>query len=106
MNKEEAAKAFGQLKTREDVASILGIKERSLRYFLFKRRPERLYTKFTIAKRNGKTRQISAPCKEWKAIQRKLADVWRVYILLRCVRTDSFRAKTLWETLPNTRNGR
>ena len=75
MNKEEVAKAFGQLKTREDVASILGIKERSLRYFLFKRRPERLYTKFTIAKRNGKTRQISAPCKEWKAIQRKLADV-------------------------------
>lgn len=75
MNKEEVAKAFGQLTTRADVASLLGIKERSLRYFLFKRRPERLYATFTIEKRNGKSRKISAPCKEWKTIQRKLADV-------------------------------
>ena len=75
MDNEEVKKAFLELKTREDVATILGIRERSLRYFLFKRRPERLYKTFTIKKRNGTERQISAPCREWKTIQRKLADV-------------------------------
>lgn len=75
MDNEEVKKAFLALKTREDVATILGIRERSLRYFLFKRRPERLYKTFTIKKRNGTERQISAPCREWKTIQRKLADV-------------------------------
>ncbi|MBR2405653.1 MAG: trypsin-like peptidase domain-containing protein [Clostridia bacterium] len=75
MNRDEVKKAFLELKTREDVAELLGIKERSLRYFLFKRRPERLYTTFTITKRNGKPREISVPCREWKEIQRKLADV-------------------------------
>ena len=75
MDNEEVKKAFLELKTREDVAAILGIRERSLRYFLFKRRPERLYKTFTITKRNGTERQISAPYREWKTIQRKLADV-------------------------------
>lgn len=75
MDNEEVKKAFLALKTREDVAAILGIRERSLRYFLFKRRPERLYKTFAIKKRNGTERQISAPCREWKTIQRKLADV-------------------------------
>jgi hypothetical protein len=75
MDNEEVKKAFLELKTREDVATILGIRERSLRYFLFKRRPERLYKTFTITKRNGTERQISAPYREWKTIQRKLADV-------------------------------
>ena len=75
MDKDEVKKAFLQLKTREDVSALLGIRDRSLRYFLYKRRPERLYTTFTIEKRNGKLRKISAPRMEWKNVQRKLADV-------------------------------
>ncbi len=64
---------FLQLKTREDVANILGIDERSLRYFLYKVRPENMYTVFTIPKKDGNLRKISAPKKELKNIQKKLA---------------------------------
>ncbi|HPR40328.1 MAG TPA: serine protease, partial [Oscillospiraceae bacterium] len=66
---------FLAMKTREDVAAILGIKEKSLRYFLFKKRPENMYHTFEIPKKNGKSRKISAPCKELKEIQKKLAHV-------------------------------
>lgn len=75
MDNDEIKNAFLNLKSRDDVANILGIKERSLRYFLFKRRPENMYTTFTLSKRNGTKRVISAPQRELKAIQRKLADV-------------------------------
>ena len=43
MDRESIKEAFFQLKTRDDVASILGISERSLRYFLYKIRPENMY---------------------------------------------------------------
>ncbi|WP_312354665.1 reverse transcriptase domain-containing protein, partial [Aminipila sp.] len=66
-------------KTREDIADLLGIKEKSLRYFLFKKRPENMYHTFEIPKRNGEQRKISAPCQELKQIQKKLAN------LLSCV---------------------
>lgn len=75
MKQEEIKKAFPLLKTRADVAAILEIEDRSLRYFLFKRRPENLYTTFSIPKYNGKLRQIAAPQNELKQIQRKLAYV-------------------------------
>jgi S1-C subfamily serine protease len=75
MEREEIKELFPKLKTRHDVAGILEIKETSLRYFLYKRRPENMYCTFSIKKRNGSDRQISAPQKELKAIQRKLAHV-------------------------------
>lgn len=75
MDKETTKTAFLALQSREDVANLLGIKERSLRYFLYKVRPEHMYTSFKIAKANSKDgRQINAPHKKLKAIQRKLAD--------------------------------
>ena len=60
------------MQTRSDVARILEIKESSLRYFLFKRRPENMYRTFRINKHSGSDRCISASQKELKAIQRKL----------------------------------
>ena len=75
MKQEEIKELFPKLQTRHDVARILEIKESSLRYFLFKRRPENMYCTFRIKKRNGSDRVISAPQKELKAIQRKLAYV-------------------------------
>lgn len=75
MERAEIKEQFPKLQTRHDVARILEIKESSLRYFLFKRRPENMYRTFSIKKRNGSDRQISAPQKELKAIQRKLAYV-------------------------------
>lgn len=75
MDRERAKELFFKLETREDVASILGISERSLRYFLYKKRPENMYHTFEIPKKDGSTRNISAPDKELKGIQRKLADI-------------------------------
>ena len=75
MKQEEIKELFPKLQTRTDVANILEIKESSLRYFLFKRRTENMYSTFCIKKRNGSDRVISAPQKELKAIQRKLAYV-------------------------------
>lgn len=75
MDRESIKEAFFQLKTRDDVASILGISERSLRYFLYKIRPENMYHTFKVPKKDGATREIAAPEKRLKKIQRKLADV-------------------------------
>lgn len=74
MDKKELRQKFLELETREDVAALLGIPERSLRYFLYKRRPENMYITFEIPKKDGSKREISAPNKELKTIQRKLAD--------------------------------
>lgn len=63
---------FKQLKTRTDVANILGIDEKSLRYFLYAVKPDNMYIEFTIEKRRGGARSISAPDRRLKNIQRKL----------------------------------
>lgn len=66
---------FYNLATREDVAKILEIDEKSLRYFLYVVKPDNMYTTFKIAKKSGGMREINSPSKELKAIQRKLAHV-------------------------------
>lgn len=72
---EQKKRMFFEMKTREDVANILDIKDRSLRYFLFKRRPENLYHCFDVPKKKGGVRKISAPDKAFKIIQEKLASI-------------------------------
>lgn len=66
---------FCRLKTRNDVANILGIEEKSLRYFLYCIKPEAMYTDFSIEKRSGGTRYISAPNQRLRNIQRKLLKI-------------------------------
>lgn len=81
LNTEESLSLKAQflsLQTRKDVAELLGISERSLRYFLFKVRPENMYKSFAIPKADGTKRSISAPEKRLKTIQRKLADILSV----------------------------
>ena len=75
MEKKEIKQIFHEASTREDVAKLLGISDKSLRYFLYKRRPENMYHTFDIPKKNGSKRIISAPNIELKNIQRKLANV-------------------------------
>lgn len=75
MDKKDIKQRFLELETRKDVAALLGIPERSLRFFLYKRRPENMYFTFEIPKKDGSKREISAPKKELKTIQRKLAAV-------------------------------
>ncbi len=72
---EETKEKFLALKSREDVANLLGIKEKSLRYFLYVIKPDNMYTEFTIKKKGGGQRTICAPNKQLKTIQRKLANV-------------------------------
>ena len=72
---EELIKAFDNAKTRQDIADLLEIKEKSLRYFLFVIKPENMYSSFTIPKKRGGKRQIFAPSKKLRNLQRKLAYV-------------------------------
>ena len=69
----EIKELFSIAKTRTDIADMLEIDEKSLRYFLFVLRPENMYRSFFISKKNGGTRQIFAPSKKLRNIQRKLA---------------------------------
>ena len=64
---------FLELKTREDVAELLGIEDRSLRYFLYAIKPDNMYSEFIIKKKNGEDRYINAPDERLKNIQRKMA---------------------------------
>lgn len=75
MDKEKTKELFYKLETRKDVADILEIPEKSLRYFLYKVRPENMYHNFNIKKKDGSNRSISAPDRRLKSIQRKLANV-------------------------------
>jgi len=75
MKREEVKQAFYKLKTRGDVAKLLGIREVSLRYFLYKKRPENMYHTFSIVKKDGTSREIAAPDRQLKKIQQKLAQV-------------------------------
>ena len=75
MKRDEVKQDFYKLKTRGDVARLLGIREVSLRYFLYKKRPENMYHTFSIAKKDGTCREIAAPDKPLKRIQQKLVQV-------------------------------
>lgn len=70
---EKLRNMFFELSSRSDVASMLEINERSLRYFLYGKKTHNMYINFTIPKKGGGVREISAPSKELKTIQRKLA---------------------------------
>ena len=58
-----------------DVARLLSFKPASLSYILYVKRPANKYKKFDIPKRSGGTRQIHAPVKDLKLLQRRLADL-------------------------------
>lgn len=59
----------------EDLAAILGYKPSGLAYIVYKLPPARKYTKFTIPKSRGNEREIYAPIKPLKMLQRRLANV-------------------------------
>lgn len=57
------------------MAKLLEIDDKSLRYFLYHKKTENMYTSFKIPKKNGEYRIINSPNKELKNIQKKLAYV-------------------------------
>lgn len=70
---DEIKNDFYRLSSREDVARILEIDDKSLRYFLYVKKPENMYNTFEIPKKKGGIREINSPSEELKAIQKKLA---------------------------------
>ena len=61
-------------KTKRRLSKIIGIKLKKITYILFVKK-DNLYTEFQIPKNNGKFRNISAPNKYLKIIQKKLKEV-------------------------------
>lgn len=80
-NTESIVNCFFDMKSRNDIANVLGIKESSLRYFLYAVKPKNMYHTFEIKKKNGELREINAPYKELKTIQIKLLHILeQIYI--------------------------
>jgi len=73
---------LNQLKTKDDLAKLLGFKNaRYINYLLYNIQIANLYNSFTIPKKNGGERIIHAPKKELKFLQKKLANVlWECYL--------------------------
>lgn len=65
---------FQAASSRSDVAALVDIKLKDLTYLLYVMKEEDKYTTFDIAKKSGGKRQICAPIKNVKSLQRKLAD--------------------------------
>ncbi len=72
---EELKKEFYNMISRKDVAKLLDIEDKSLRYFLYSDKNKSMYTTFEIPKKKGNPRRINAPNEELKNIQRKLSYV-------------------------------
>jgi RNA-directed DNA polymerase len=70
---DELRSAFQSLRSRADLASLLGVTEPDLRYYLY--RGGRRYSDFQISKRGGGVRVISAPNYSLKLLQKKLNQV-------------------------------
>jgi len=62
---------FQNVSTIDDVAAIIGISSKQLRFLIYARPEGERYTIFTIAKRRGGIRTIKAPKKELKIIQQR-----------------------------------
>jgi RNA-directed DNA polymerase len=72
---DELLRRFRALKSRRDVAGLLEIPDRTLTYYAYRNRS---YKTFSIPKRRGGTRTISAPANNLKILQQKLNHVFRL----------------------------
>jgi len=64
---------FNDIKSRNDLATFLGIPLKKLTYVLYVKKTEKYYKSFEIPKKNGESRIINAPQSDLKEIQKKLA---------------------------------
>lgn len=74
----EIRDGFLKLQTRDDVAKLLGVTTKQLNFHLYVLPAEKKYKVFSVPKKSGGTRQISAPASPIKVIQRNLKDVLEV----------------------------
>jgi RNA-directed DNA polymerase len=74
---------FNQLKTIEDVCSLLEIDRKTLIYLLYRKNISSNYKIYSIKKRSGGIRQISAPISSLKIIQQKLSYILNLRYVIR-----------------------
>ena len=72
---DELAEKFRNLKLPGDIASLLDIEYKQLKYYLYIRKPAKQYESFYIPKKSGGFRTINAPITPLKIIQKKLNQV-------------------------------
>lgn len=65
--------ALREIKTKPELALLLGINASHLTNVLYRIRPENLYNSFKISKKSGGFRTIHAPSEELKSIQKALS---------------------------------
>ena len=69
---------FNEVHSKNDLATILNIKVKTLTFVLYKKQPSSFYNSFEIPKKNGSPRIIHAPFGALKNIQKKLAQaLWK-----------------------------
>ena len=70
-----AQAGLGSAKTRQELAALLDVSARKLRFLLYRLPPTRQYRTFDIKKRSGGLRQIRAPALPIKRLQEKVAEL-------------------------------
>src|SRR5215470_9044716 len=73
--REATRSQFLGLRTRQDLAAFLGIDEKKIVYYADQANSSQTYTAFAVPKKSGGARQIKAPVRGLKAIQRTLNQV-------------------------------
>ncbi|MBC8031254.1 MAG: trypsin-like peptidase domain-containing protein [Pyrinomonadaceae bacterium] len=73
--REEIRTQFTSLRSRSDVASLLGVTDRALRYRLYGLPIPSQYVVFEIRKKSGGLRSIAAPIPPLKILQRRLRKI-------------------------------
>lgn len=72
---QELRDEFLKLHNRDGIAQLLGVTTKQLNFHLYVLPPAKKYKVFTISKKSGGTREISAPISPIKVIQRNLKQV-------------------------------
>ncbi len=72
---QELRDEFFKLRCRDDIAQLLELTTKQLNFHLYVLPSEKKYKVFTVPKKSGEPRQISAPASPIKIIQRKLKQV-------------------------------
>ncbi len=75
VDREGIKNEFLSIKTPRELANLLKIKYSLLVYHLYKKKPKDRYTRFTIPKKSGGERTITAPTTRIRNIQKSLSDI-------------------------------
>jgi len=102
----EVSSNFLKLTSRKEIANWLGVSDAKLRYLLYALSSDVRYTTFSISKRSGGLRDISAPVSLLKVIQKNLLKVFREIAPASGLATGFIQGKTILDHAKVHRNKR